>query len=124
VSFHNTPKYQIPELIEALKNHGLRHDKPNQLADAFRIGWMAGQAAIAAAQAVQASPGWQPIETAPKDGSWIVALGCYPHSGAPETVRWLEDEWGDGGGDGYSLRDPTHWMPLPPLSDLTNQKET
>ena len=70
-------------------------------------------AATAAAQAVQAVPGWQPIETAPKDGSWIAALGCYPDSGAPETVRWLEDEWGDGG-NGYSLRDPTQWMALPP----------
>ena len=41
MSFHNKPNYQIPELIEALKAHRLPHDKPSQLADSFRIGWMA-----------------------------------------------------------------------------------
>lgn len=58
-------------------------------------------------------PQWRPIETAPKDGSWIVVLGCYPHSGAPETVRWFEDHWSIGG-DGYPTADPVQWMPLPP----------
>ena len=41
MSFHNKPDYQIPELIEALKAHRLPHDTPSQLADSFRIGWMA-----------------------------------------------------------------------------------
>ena len=41
MSFHNKPHYQIPELIEALKAHRLPHDTPSQLADSFRIGWMA-----------------------------------------------------------------------------------
>ena len=41
MSFHNKPNYQIPELIEALKAHRLPHDTPSQLADGFRIGWMA-----------------------------------------------------------------------------------
>lgn len=41
MSFHNNPKYQIPELIQALKDHGLEHDTPSQLADAFRTGWVA-----------------------------------------------------------------------------------
>ena len=41
MSFHNKPHYQIPELIEALKAHRLPHDTPGQLADSFRIGWMA-----------------------------------------------------------------------------------
>ncbi len=58
MSFHRTPKYQIPALIEALKAHGLEHDKPSQLADAFRIGWMAAQpdkaTIIAAHEALQA----------------------------------------------------------------------
>ena len=39
--FHNKPTYHIPELIEALKAHRLPHDTPSQLADSFRIGWMA-----------------------------------------------------------------------------------
>lgn len=41
MSFHNKHNYQIPELIEALKAHRLPHDTPSQLADSFRIGWMA-----------------------------------------------------------------------------------
>ena len=41
MSFHNKPDYRIPELIEALKAHRLPHDTPSQLADSFRIGWMA-----------------------------------------------------------------------------------
>lgn len=43
MSFHLNPKYQIPALIKALKDHGLEHDKPSQLSDAFRTGWMAAQ---------------------------------------------------------------------------------
>ena len=41
MSFHNNPDYHIPELIAALKAHRLPHDTPSQLADSFRIGWMA-----------------------------------------------------------------------------------
>lgn len=43
MSFHKKPKYQIPELIQALKDHGLEHDTPSQLADAFRTGYLAAQ---------------------------------------------------------------------------------
>lgn len=43
MSLHKNPRYQIPALIEALQEHGLPHDKPSQLADAFRTGWIAGQ---------------------------------------------------------------------------------
>ena len=52
MSFHNKPNYQIPELIEALKAHRLPHDKPSQLADSFRIGWMACRE-LAQAESVQ-----------------------------------------------------------------------
>lgn len=41
MSFHKTPKYQIPELIQALKDHGLEWNTPSQLSDAFRLGWFA-----------------------------------------------------------------------------------
>lgn len=50
MSFHKTPKYQIPALIEALKNHGLEHDKPSQLSDSFRAGWAAALAQQAIAE--------------------------------------------------------------------------
>lgn len=56
MSFHNKPNYQIPELIEALKAHRLPHDTPSQLADSFRIGWMACRE-LAPAESVPAIQG-------------------------------------------------------------------
>ena len=53
MSFHNNPNYHIPELIEALKAHRLPHDTPSQLADSFRIGWMACCRELAQADSVQ-----------------------------------------------------------------------
>jgi hypothetical protein len=66
---------------------------------------------------------WQPIESAPKDGSVILAWRFYPIA-----IRWAEgDLWGWQAmplgamfepfeENGYLSGDPalTHWMPLPP----------
>ncbi len=51
---------------------------------------------------------WQPIETAPKDGSRILLRAMSQH------VGWWEDEndWWATGLDSY-VRNPTHWRPLP-----------
>ena len=48
MSLHNKPNYQIPELVESLKAHGLDADEPSQLSDALRTGWVAARAALAA----------------------------------------------------------------------------
>lgn len=57
---------------------------------------------------------WQPIETAPKDGTMILA---YEHDGLP---IYRDTKWQDGGWlwaeiiDGYDAGwSPSHWMPLP-----------
>lgn len=34
---------------------------------------------------------WKPIETAPKDGQWIVARGA---DGTQLHICWAEDRWG------------------------------
>ncbi len=57
---------------------------------------------------------WQPIETAPKDGTHI--LGWCKRYGAIE-VWWFQDMhyyagWMD---SGDSEPEPSHWMPLPTL---------
>jgi hypothetical protein len=57
---------------------------------------------------------WQPIETAPKDGSYILGyedqgLGIYRET-QYENGRWVWFEIIDGYLTGWS---PSHWMPLP-----------
>lgn len=66
---------------------------------------------------------WQPIETAPKDGTEILVFGSYTYPDDPDpTVYWeivsyREDPhgyvWTDGN---QSSRENvfSHWMPLPP----------
>jgi len=67
-------------------------------------------------------PLWQPIETAPKDGTEILVYGIATgelggvHE-EPEVwkVSWFFKDWSLCGGEGYSVwvDSPTHWMPLP-----------
>ena len=71
---------------------------------------------------------WQPIETAPKDGTTILAYGWNLQDHAVSTIFWLElSEWDEWKGisidhscwvDDDSSQDqidwvPTHWMPIP-----------
>ena len=53
---------------------------------------------------------WQPIATAPKDGTAI--LGYFP-SGLMKVAQWIDHQnrWA-GFGFGF-VGTPTHWMPLP-----------
>ena len=64
--------------------------------------------------------GWQPIETAPKDGSQIVIYWPY-WSSDPFIANYSGDSGGWEGercltpthAEAYPERQPTHWMPLP-----------
>lgn len=62
---------------------------------------------------------WQPIETAPKDGTWIqVWADSCERSIQTQWVRWQgEERWVGTMSPLYVT--PTHWMPLPspPLAD-------
>lgn len=58
---------------------------------------------------------WQPIESAPKDGTaiWVADL----KAGAMEPVRtqrWYYGEWTNIYTDNSISWKPTHWQPLPP----------
>ena len=68
--------------------------------------------------------GWQSIETAPKDGSYLLLWEQY--SDAPFVGYWSDGSWSvshehvdaEGGWDGANVVDAlsmpiTHWMPLP-----------
>ena len=60
---------------------------------------------------------WQPIETAPKDGTFVTAAAesktffRFPY---PMKQRWNEEKgkWEANDGHTYDPQ-PTHWMPLP-----------
>jgi hypothetical protein len=71
--------------------------------------------------------GWQPIETAPRDGTEILAFGLWAGEIAgPQPIAvmalisWGGDgdypgyEWDVSGGDAYACwMKPSHWQPLP-----------
>ena len=93
---------QIEELFERSKN-----DR------AIIVGSEVRQLCTLALRGLEAQ--WQPIETAPKDGSCFLAC-----SGSWQTVcHWhrAAESWATNG-PLYSLyppdEPPTHWMPLPP----------
>ena len=87
---------------------------------------------------------WQDIETAPRDGTEILAFGGYQYEGmgkptvyGPWTVAWNGKKWrsswddcevieymGDFGTDYKEPGiEPTHWMPLPPLPSALRKGE-
>lgn len=60
---------------------------------------------------------WQPIETAPKDGSDVLVYsqyGTYVAAYEDRDIEWWHVS--DGKHDPRPLRgpSPSHWMPLPP----------
>jgi len=60
--------------------------------------------------------GWQPIETAPRDGAFVLAFG--EHNGALADCSIAIIQWWDDAGGWFSdgreyTFSPTHWMPLP-----------
>lgn len=64
--------------------------------------------------ALEAEREWQPIETAPKDGTWQVVARLNQDNVTPtwwERASWIEkrSQWSSSGG----VCKPTHWMPLP-----------
>ena len=77
---------------------------------------------------------WQPIETAPRDGTSVLLGGGYYYCeernaeirtaaaaawhwvAVPENGAWLMAGL-EGGYDWLCYRDPTHWMPLPPAPE-------
>lgn len=66
--------------------------------------------------------GWQPIETAPRDGTLIWAFWpVHTRDDQQKTTCWdnsMSDDprWVDHA-DSIDWCQPTHWMPLPPAPD-------
>lgn len=66
---------------------------------------------------------WQPIETAPKDGTHIIIASA--SNTPPTTVHWFDGGWHlsvnmDGDHSEYVWGRPTHWMPAPDFPSFAN----
>lgn len=90
-------------------------DARQGLADVLRE---AAAALATALQSISGAEGWQPIESAPKDGTLLI--GFVPNSALYEVIfirRWPDDDFWmhDMANEAVAMDvEPTHWMPLPP----------
>jgi len=92
--------------------------------------------ADAAVLAERERSAWQPIETAPRDGTWVRLAGgkCdfseeSDNKGREVTGRWTTDLYHKPGGnwqfayydEGFhgEYKNPTHWQPLPSPPPIT-----
>lgn len=72
----------------------------------------------AAPPAESAEARWRPIESAPKDGTWLLVAGKTFRTSANLMIcRWDGRDW-ESADDGYGAYiEPTHWQPImPPLA--------
>ena len=61
-------------------------------------------------------PAWQPIETAPRDGTQILGSwgwSDYNKEHVCDRTYYADGEWRDPDDSDYPFSAPTHWMPLP-----------
>lgn len=70
---------------------------------------------------------WQPIATAPKDGSGVLAY--HPEWDCPHYIQWYESHRGGFHWFYYADKEwvddddpPTHWLPLPPFPKEEGQQ--
>jgi hypothetical protein len=62
---------------------------------------------------------WQPIETAPKDGTWVLSWGAHHGIGIARHNGLFAHMTGVSGWDGS-----THWQPLPDPPSLTPNSDS
>jgi hypothetical protein len=115
-----TTKYYNERIVEALRkeNEGLKdwQAKAKQAKIELDLERIRLQDVIRDLEVKLDKAKWQPIETAPRDGSFL--LGYYKMWKCPTIIRWQKSQYGDFGywdcarvcSDNIH---PTHWMPLP-----------
>jgi len=118
---HGSDFYRCPECEcesgAGVLNNGIQHEVDCTIGKDFQL--------LADLDRARADNGWLPIESAPKDGTRILA--CGGDCDELQLVAWLNDSsiswkkamawcspdsWQDEHG-GYSTYSPTHWQPLP-----------
>jgi len=69
---------------------------------------------------MNAGGAWQPIETAPRNGKWLLLWCAFEDASEPAIARWVGDKfcpdgpfgrfvWRELDGSGIAERVPTHW---------------
>ena len=83
------------------------------------------EASAAAAAAWNQRSAWQPIETAPRDGTEVfvwdgakAVVAVSEHDFFGDVIHWPIDEWGDKRRDQPPV-DGIHWQPLPSPPPIT-----
>jgi len=126
----NTGREEIARLKKFFLSVGWQISDDGQLAsiDFGRWGTAIRLEALVAAlttpRPILSEAGWQPIETAPKDGARVLVwVDCATIEASFDHVasEWIAGSWGLGFGNS-----PTHWHPLPapPLkTHLPEQEE-
>lgn len=56
---------------------------------------------------------WQPIETAPQDGAWIMLCSRKMSMSDYPLVAWWDEGWICARSLELPRFTPTHWMPIP-----------
>lgn len=92
--------------------------------------YMLADSALSTMRPTKPVSGWQPIETAPKDGTKVDLYSVDRKERYPDC-KWLKNEWHYWGLDGFDNMDwvrlgkyenPSHWMPLPSLPKQESSK--
>jgi hypothetical protein len=66
---------------------------------------------------------WQPIETAPESGVFLVYIPGERAEDRVHVAKWHPNVRVIGGVFAFDRKPPTHWMPLPPTPSSTQQGE-
>lgn len=108
-------KEQALSALYWLRQHISAAHGENKAADTLRSYINEREARIAELEQRPAVPqGWQPIETAPKDGSRILLIA---KGGWVADGQWEKEAYAGNGAWVWPFvhREPTYWMPLPAL---------
>lgn len=90
------------------------------LAEYEGSGFSAEKAALRAAIALmRGREGWRPIETAPRDGTWVLVWDRYL---GVRLAKYEEPEGLFGDALSWFLH-PTHWQPLPAAPTTTGEAQ-